>query len=81
MPTVGKGLRNRSAIGFEMVGNWNGVEAALMALPHELRKSAMWGQRRAAERFVKIVKGHIRNDDLGLESKKYNSSDGSAGHQ
>ena len=58
-----------------MVGNWSGVELALKALPLALKASAMWGQRKSAEKFVKLVKGHIKNADLGLPSKTYSSSD------
>ena len=74
--TPSEGLRaKKNPIHFAMVGNWAGVEAALEALPSELKSSAMWGQRKSAEDFVKIVKGHIQNDDLNLTPKSYNSND------
>lgn len=48
-------------------GNWAGVEDTLQKLPTILKTSALWGQRKASERLVKILKGHIDNQDLGWE--------------
>lgn len=49
----------------ETFGDWAGVELKLSNLADDIKASAMWGQRKAAEKLVKIVKGHIDNQDLG----------------
>lgn len=53
------------AIVVEPFGNWQEVEARIAGLPRAIKASAVWGQRKAAEKLVKIVKGHIDNQDLG----------------
>jgi hypothetical protein len=45
-------------------GDWAGVTAELNRLPATLKSSALYGQRKAAEKLLKIVKGHIDNQDL-----------------
>lgn len=50
---------------FEKIGDWAKVEKTLAALPLAIKASADWGQRKVAEKLVKIVKGHIDNQDLG----------------
>lgn len=59
------------------IGDWAGVTAALYALPKVLRSSADWGNRKAAEKLVKIAKAHIDNQDLGWPglSSSTNSGD------
>lgn len=48
----------------ELEGDWPGVSLALNTLPLSIRSSAIWGQRKAMEKVVKIVKGHINAQDL-----------------
>ena len=50
---------------FEWVGNWVAVSRSFKQLPKLLQSSGVYGQRRAAEQIVKIVKAHINNQDLG----------------
>lgn len=64
-----KGMR------YSLVGNWSGVELALAGLPAALKSSAMWGQRKTAEKFAKMVKDNIKNGKVEGPPKKYNSSD------
>lgn len=52
-------------ITFTPVGDWTGVVIGLRALPGLVKSGGVWGQRKAAEKLVKIVKGHIDNQDLG----------------
>ena len=56
-------------INFQLVGNWAEVKAGLNELPDHIRKSGLRGQRTAAEALAKMVKNHIKNDDLGLAPK------------
>lgn len=58
------------------IGDWAGVESRLRRLPVDLKSSAAWGQRKAAEKLVKIVKGHIDNQDLGWAPLKNPESSG-----
>lgn len=46
-------------------GPWNKITMNLAGLAPALQSSAVWGQRKSAERLVKIVKDHIDNQDLG----------------
>lgn len=48
-----------------LFGDWRRVQIALTNLPRMVMTSAAWGQRNVAEKLVKIVKGHINNQDLG----------------
>lgn len=66
---------SKAPMNFQIVGDWEGVAQALEQFPDTIQESAMWGQRKAAEKYIKVVKGHIKKDDLGLAPKKYNSSD------
>jgi len=50
---------------FKKLGPWAWANMSLKMLGPELYASALWGQRKAAERYIKIVKGHIDNQDLG----------------
>lgn len=52
-------------ISFTTIGDWAGVQRQFQELPQKLKASSMWGQRKAAEKLVKILKGHIDNQDLG----------------
>ena len=59
-------------------GNWEYVIASLTrTIPQEVMSSAVWGQRKAAEQLVKIVKNHIMRQDLPWTPKKNPSSSGS----
>jgi len=51
-------------INITLTGNWTGAKMGLAALPAALQSSSIYGQRKAAEKLVKIVKGHINNQDL-----------------
>lgn len=64
-------------IEFNLIGQWAGVADALDMLPAEIQSSAVWGQRKVAERLIRIVKGHINDQDLGWEplDPKTNSGD------
>jgi len=57
-------------------GNWTKVTASLAALPTVLQSAAIWGQRKAAEKLVKIVKGHINNQDLNWPQPNNKSNSG-----
>lgn len=50
-------------------GDWRRVQMALNNLPRIVMSSATWGQREVAEKLVKIVKGHINNQDLGWSAR------------
>jgi hypothetical protein len=52
-------------ITFTTFGDWAGAVIGLNALPSMIRSSGSYGQRKAAEKLVKIVKGHLNNQDLG----------------
>jgi hypothetical protein len=56
-------------IQIKKVGDWGKAEYKLSALPLALRTSALWAQRKIAEKLVKIVKGHIDAQDLGWDPK------------
>jgi hypothetical protein len=64
-------------IQIKMIGNWKGAKRGLEELPLLVKSSALWGQRKAAERLVRIAKAHINNQDLGWapRSERTNSSD------
>lgn len=62
-------------ISVEAIGDWAGVQTFLDNLPRYLDSSAKWGQRKAAERLVKIVKGHMDAQDLGWEASTTASGD------
>lgn len=64
-------------INLRLTGNWIGARNGLASLPLILHSSSMWGQRKAAEKLVKIVKGHINNQDLNWAplSSSTNSGD------
>lgn len=49
---------------FKPFGNWNEVSNVLSNLPKELESSALWGQRKAGEELVRIVKKHLAIQDL-----------------
>lgn len=49
----------------EPIGDWAGVKRKLNRLPYALKAASLWGQRKAGEKLVKIVKGHIDKQDLG----------------
>lgn len=52
-----------------LFGDWARVQTALRDLPRTVMSSAVWGQRNVAEKLVKIVKGHINNQDLGWPAR------------
>ena len=62
---LGQYKSGSSPITFKKFGKWQQATIGLKTLGPELRASAMWGQRKAAEKYIKIVKGHIDNQDLG----------------
>ena len=58
-------------MGIEMTGNWSGLIADITLLPDMLKTSAIWGQSKYAEKLVRVVKGHIMDQDLNwVPSKK-----------
>jgi hypothetical protein len=61
-------------IEIKMIGDWRGAKRGLQELPFMVKSSALWGQRKAAERLVKIVKAHINNQDLGWAPRSANTS-------
>jgi hypothetical protein len=63
-------------IGVSFIGDWTGVQAGLTALPQILKSSADWGNRKAAEKLVKIAKAHIDNQDLGWPALSSSSNSG-----
>jgi hypothetical protein len=52
-------------IEFVVLGNWERVTRAIEDLPKSIRVASVRGQKKAAEKLIKIVKGHINNQDLG----------------
>lgn len=62
----------------KFIGNWEIVGRALKKLPQTLNSAGVWGQRKAAERLVSIVKGHINNQDLGWAPRSARSTSGDA---
>ena len=58
---------------FKLVGNWHGAKRALATLPYKIRLAAKQGERRAARELVRIVKGHINNQDLGWAPRAENT--------
>ena len=60
----------------EKFGNWEAAARGLAVLGPELASAAMWGQQKAAEKYIKIVKGHIDNQDLGWVPLSENTNSG-----
>lgn len=56
-------------IGYTFTGNWGEINRQFKNLPREVNSSIVWGQRKAAEKLVKIVKAHINNQDLGWAAR------------
>lgn len=55
-------------LSIETYGPWKKELQKLAKLGDVTRDGTLIGQRKAGERLVKIVKGHIRNQDLGLKA-------------
>lgn len=56
------------ALQFKLVGNWELTAHMLRSLPRGVRNSALWGQRKWAQRLLRVVKGHLLNQDLNWPS-------------
>lgn len=54
----------KGSITFQLYGDWVGVQQRLNALPKELKSSAEWGQRKAAEKYALMVKNKILSGDV-----------------
>lgn len=51
-------------IRIKTIGPWQRELRKMRMLAPDIHASAMWGQKKAALRLVKIVKGHLINQDL-----------------
>lgn len=51
-------------IRIKTIGPWKRELRKMRMLAPDIHASAMWGQMKAAKRLVKIVRGHLRNQDL-----------------
>lgn len=51
-------------IRISVIGNWQGEMRKMRMLAPDIYSSALWGQEKAARKLVKIVKGHLINQDL-----------------
>lgn len=60
----------------KLEGNWLGLSRDLALLPPALKSSALWGQRKWGEKLVRILRGHLINQDLGWKEKKANHKAG-----
>lgn len=60
----------------EFTGNWEVAGRILRQLPTTIKSAGVYGQRRAAERLVKIVRDHINNQDLGWAPRSSKSVEG-----
>lgn len=56
-------------ITLQIFGDWRKIQRALDSLPKAVKQSASWGQRKAAEKLIKIVKDHINHQDLGWSDR------------
>lgn len=56
--------KNLHNLHIEVYGPWAAEIRKLELLPSVIKPGMMIGQRKAAERLMKIVKGHIRNQDM-----------------
>lgn len=52
---------------FKKIGDWKKVQRHIDKLNLNLSSSITWGERKVGERLVKIVKGHLRNQDLSWD--------------
>lgn len=52
-------------MGFKKVGNWDMYNYLTSHIDKDLHKSAIAGQKKVVEKIASIVKGHLRNQDLG----------------
>lgn len=52
------------SLNFKLFGNWNRVRNFVDSLDSELTFAAIRGQRSAAEKFARLVKKHLRDQDL-----------------
>lgn len=55
---------SRSYIKVNQTGNWNGLLRAFRDMGFDINTAARNGQQEAAKKLIKIVKGHIINQDL-----------------
>ena len=51
-------------IQIKTIGLWQRELRKMRYLPRDIHVSAMWGQQKAANRLVEIVKGHLERQDL-----------------
>lgn len=64
-----QGNRSRAfKISFEKVGGWKKADILMDNLNPALIASQMWGERKVAEMLLRIVKGHLKNQDLGWQA-------------
>ncbi len=63
-------------IDIKFIGDWKITSRALRNLPQMVQSAGTWGQRKAAEKLVSIVKGHINNQDLGWAPRSVLSNSG-----
>ncbi len=50
-----------------MFGNWIGVTHSIKTLPLLVMSAGIWGQQKAANRLIRIVRGHLFAQDLGWQ--------------
>lgn len=72
-----KYTRIKDPIKVQLFGDWDGVLLRLNHLPREIKEAARYGQRKSAEKIVKIVKDAIERNDhaVPMPPKNYNSKD------
>jgi hypothetical protein len=59
------GYRNLPRLEIKPFGNWSGVMRTMARLSPAIKQSSIAAQMKVAKQIVKIVKAHLRNQDLG----------------